>query len=113
MKQFIDHANCLVSLLFNEYIFKLYINVNNMITDGVFYIHSQRDQHAVVEIKKLPNFTVITDPKFFESAEISGVSQVTANSSLRMTSFEFSNLLVVLTNIFMKKVYLQTGFVSA
>ena len=78
-----------------------------------FYIHSQRDQHAVVEIKKLPNFTVITDPKFFESAEISGVSQVTANSSLRMTSFEFSNLLVVLTNIFMKKVYLQTGFVSA
>ena len=35
-EEFIDYATCSISLLFCEYYFKLCININKIITDGVF-----------------------------------------------------------------------------
>ena len=35
-EEFIDYATCSISLLFCEYYFKLYLNVNKIIADGVF-----------------------------------------------------------------------------
>ena len=55
------HISYSVNLIFNEYYFKQYINVN-AITDG--------DRHAV------------TQKTFFESAKISGVGRVTVNQQL-------------------------------
>ena len=35
-EELIDYATCSTSLLFCEYYFKLYININKIIADGVF-----------------------------------------------------------------------------
>ena len=52
-KKFIDHATFSVSLLFSEYYFKLYINVNKIIAD-VLFLYPQSDWHAVTQIKGIP-----------------------------------------------------------
>ena len=52
-KKFIDHTTCPVSLLFSEHYFKLYIYVNKIIADCVFFISTVGDQQAVAQIKKI------------------------------------------------------------
>ena len=75
MKKFIDHVNCSVCLLFSEYYFKLYINVNKIIAD------SQRSACCDTN-KRNPKIFNFANPNFFESVAISGVGWVTVNKLL-------------------------------
>ena len=81
MKKFIDHVTCSVCLLFSEYYFKLYINVNKIIADAVFYIHSQRSACCDTN-KRNPKIFNFANPNFFESIAISGFGWVTVNKLL-------------------------------
>lgn len=69
-----DHATCSVS-------FKLYVNVDKTIADGVV-LYPVCHQHALTQMKKIAKLINFIDPKFFESAEIPGVGRVTANKKL-------------------------------
>ena len=60
--------------------FKLYITVNKIIV-VFFYVHSWRSACCDTN-KKIPKVFNFTDPKFFESTELSGVGWVIANKQI-------------------------------
>ena len=62
-KEFIDHATFSVSLLFSEYYFKIYINVNKIMAD-CFFIFTVGDPHALTQIKKFLKFSDLVIQNF-------------------------------------------------
>ena len=97
-KKFIDHAACSVSSLFSKYYCKLYINVNQILADSIFYISTVGDRHVLTKIfKKFPKF--LSRQKFLGS-----VGQRSANNYLRMllikpaNTFGYSMHTLFLTN---------------
>lgn len=74
-KKFTDHVTFSVCLLFNKYYSQLYINVNQIITDCDFYIHSRRSESCDANMKNLTilNLLIQSFPsrqKFLVSAEL-------------------------------------------
>ena len=61
--KFVDHATCSVSLLFSEYYFKLYINVNKMVADCVL-LYAQSEIRMLWHIKQFLPFSILLIQNF-------------------------------------------------